>query len=287
MAAAGWYGDPVGRHEFRYWDGGVWTARVADAGVTGDDDAAPAEELAPPGPVPVAVARCYRAVAVRRWRAVVVFLGGLATGLALLFEIFASAVAAGSTASRSEEMLWLTSWLYQTPHLSTTGDTTVMELHYGYPPLVLWVALVVAFVLLARVSKQGRWVLKKVGVRATFRWSAPEERQRLGAGLQELGCSKGFLFSVRQRGMLAGGGVASLVVVLVSAYSLIQREGTMLADGATGKVVSDLSVGLGPVVCLVAGLVGVVAAIAAWPWTRQHRVLIRADGSVEAQPEKD
>ena len=29
----GWYPDPTGRHEVRYWDGGRWTERVADNGV--------------------------------------------------------------------------------------------------------------------------------------------------------------------------------------------------------------------------------------------------------------
>ena len=30
----GWYPDPRGRHEHRWWDGAAWTANVADAGVT-------------------------------------------------------------------------------------------------------------------------------------------------------------------------------------------------------------------------------------------------------------
>jgi hypothetical protein len=34
---AGWYGDPVGGHKLRYWDGDEWTDRVADAGVTAED----------------------------------------------------------------------------------------------------------------------------------------------------------------------------------------------------------------------------------------------------------
>jgi len=33
-APAAWYPDPVGRHEYRYWDGAAWTAHVADAGET-------------------------------------------------------------------------------------------------------------------------------------------------------------------------------------------------------------------------------------------------------------
>jgi hypothetical protein len=28
----GWYPDPTGRHEWRYFDGQVWTAHVADQG---------------------------------------------------------------------------------------------------------------------------------------------------------------------------------------------------------------------------------------------------------------
>ena len=29
---ADWYADPTGRHQHRYWDGGAWTAHVADNG---------------------------------------------------------------------------------------------------------------------------------------------------------------------------------------------------------------------------------------------------------------
>jgi Protein of unknown function (DUF2510) len=32
-----WYGDPTGRHEYRYWDGTAWTADVADSGQTSVD----------------------------------------------------------------------------------------------------------------------------------------------------------------------------------------------------------------------------------------------------------
>jgi hypothetical protein len=31
--AAGWYADPAGRHEHRWWDGATWTDHVADGGV--------------------------------------------------------------------------------------------------------------------------------------------------------------------------------------------------------------------------------------------------------------
>lgn len=35
--AAGWYPDPAGRHEQRYWDGSAWTEHIADAGTAGSD----------------------------------------------------------------------------------------------------------------------------------------------------------------------------------------------------------------------------------------------------------
>jgi uncharacterized protein YxjI len=36
--AAGWYPDPFGRHEMRYWDGRAWTANVATRGVAAMDE---------------------------------------------------------------------------------------------------------------------------------------------------------------------------------------------------------------------------------------------------------
>jgi Protein of unknown function (DUF2510) len=33
----GWKADPTGRHQFRYWDGSLWTENVADAGVQARD----------------------------------------------------------------------------------------------------------------------------------------------------------------------------------------------------------------------------------------------------------
>ena len=45
MPPAGWYADPSGRHEYRYWDGTYWTAGVADGGITAAD---PLEDPPPP-----------------------------------------------------------------------------------------------------------------------------------------------------------------------------------------------------------------------------------------------
>jgi Protein of unknown function (DUF2510) len=36
-AAAGWYPDPYGRHQYRYWDGRVWTDAVSHEGIRGRD----------------------------------------------------------------------------------------------------------------------------------------------------------------------------------------------------------------------------------------------------------
>src|SRR5690242_10889684 len=48
--AAGWYADPSGQHEARYWDGTRWTDRVADRGVENrGSDPTPLET--PAGPV--------------------------------------------------------------------------------------------------------------------------------------------------------------------------------------------------------------------------------------------
>jgi hypothetical protein len=41
MAPAGWYPDPARRHEYRYWDGAVWTAQVADRGQASVDPLGP------------------------------------------------------------------------------------------------------------------------------------------------------------------------------------------------------------------------------------------------------
>ncbi|MGH9118287.1 MAG: DUF2510 domain-containing protein [Acidimicrobiales bacterium] len=63
---AGWHADPLGRHQFRYWDGANWSDHVADAGVTSWDPVAP-----PVGPVPPAygyIGQPARPVRVRRSR---------------------------------------------------------------------------------------------------------------------------------------------------------------------------------------------------------------------------
>lgn len=45
---SGWYADPTSRHQYRYWDGSVWTADVADAGQASVD---PLDTMAAGSPI--------------------------------------------------------------------------------------------------------------------------------------------------------------------------------------------------------------------------------------------
>jgi hypothetical protein len=60
---SGWFPDPSGRHQQRWYDGTAWTGHVADGGARGDDDPLPppsASAGAPgaPPPAPGACAVC-------------------------------------------------------------------------------------------------------------------------------------------------------------------------------------------------------------------------------------
>ena len=37
LSSGGWFADPTGRHDKRYWDGSAWTSRVEDGGTQGED----------------------------------------------------------------------------------------------------------------------------------------------------------------------------------------------------------------------------------------------------------
>jgi uncharacterized RDD family membrane protein YckC len=53
---ARWAADPLGRHEYRYWDGAQWTEHVSDAGIVGTDPPvtgpAPTSQDVPPTATP-------------------------------------------------------------------------------------------------------------------------------------------------------------------------------------------------------------------------------------------
>lgn len=50
MAVAGWYRDPLGQGEARYWDGVRWTDSVSRGGYTVNSPIAPAQATVPPAP---------------------------------------------------------------------------------------------------------------------------------------------------------------------------------------------------------------------------------------------
>jgi hypothetical protein len=52
VVLSGWYPDPEGRHEYRYWDGRAWSDNVADAGQSVVAPLASPGQVAPPVVVP-------------------------------------------------------------------------------------------------------------------------------------------------------------------------------------------------------------------------------------------
>ncbi|MGB8652390.1 MAG: DUF2510 domain-containing protein [Mycobacteriales bacterium] len=261
---SGWYVDPTGKHEHRYWDGAVWTATVSDAGVTTTDEpGTPAPQGAP--------AHGYRGVAVPTWRVAALYAVTASALGAFAFEMISSA---SLRARPSDASRW--AWLYrEAPGI----------LRYGYPPLGLWIGLILTAALTSALLLPPLQTLKKAGCHARWRWDAPAERQRLTDGLRTLGYGRTLL---RGRGghlLVVLSELAALTVVGVSGYAVVAQQGILRESGtATGKTVGDLSVGLGPKVCLVVGVVSAVLTLVAWPWGQERHVLVLRDGSVIAEP---
>jgi hypothetical protein len=123
--------------------------------------------------------------------------------------------------------------------------------------------------------------LKKAGCRVPFRWSAPTERARLSLSLRELGFSKTVLRGRGRRGLVITSVLAALAATGISAYALIAKQGMGFESGTfTGESVGGLSVGLGPKVCLVTGLVAMIGGLVAWPWGKERHVMVLPDGSI-------
>jgi len=234
-------------------------------------------------PTPVSPAAVgYRAVAVRPWRVVVIGVATLVSALALALELLASVGAALS--ATTDRWLPATSWLYQPAHLGTpNGAELRWEWAYGYPPLGLWVALVVTTCCLAAVRVDRVRALRRAGTHIPhLYWSGCEEEARLAASLHRLGASQRMLFRVTHARLLAVAGFASAVTVLLSAYAITGRTATTRPDGQAAIAVPDLAVGLGPWLCLAAGVVTLATAVAIWPWQPQRQVRIHTGGRVES-----
>ena len=272
IAPAGWYLDPTRRHQNRYWNGTEWTDQVADGGVTATDS----PQLQPPAPTKEHVG--YLAVAVPVTRVAALMIAQIATALALLFEVLASVVLNGQTRGGvvpTRATLEWSSWLYH----YTPGVVV-----YGYPPIALWIALLVALILPDNARLAPLAALRKAGCRARSVSSTSAERARLAQALRGIGCAATLLRTRGRRGLVVASGLAAVAVTGVSTYAMVTGQGVLSESGPFNRFVGDLSVGLGPKVCLVAGIVGVVAALVAWPWTTERRVRVFPDGSIRVEP---
>jgi Protein of unknown function (DUF2510) len=161
-AAAGWYADPLGRHERRYWDGAAWTDHVVDGTTQGTDpvngppvatgQAAQAASAASVAAVP-AMPRLSRSA--NRVAGCVIAVAG---GVAMIVGTYLSWVSAASAGLRA------TGWDYYRMHSEmhysvfvTAGSmfTKTSPSLTGLSTLVIGIVLVVLAVLvLALPSSQ-------------------------------------------------------------------------------------------------------------------------------------
>ena len=263
MASPGWYADPSGQHERRYWDGATWTTLVSDHGRTTTEPSVP-----PPSG--------YRVVAASRARVVALLVAQLAIVSAFIFEGVASVylrsqVDASVLVPPSRSTFQWSAWLYH------YGAARVV---YGYPPLGVWLSLLVAMVVIGSLTLSPVQALKKAGVRARWQWSAPAERQRLAQGLHELGCAKTVVRARGRRGLLVVAEISALALIGFALYTLIAKQGLFLESQS---YTHTLTVGVGPVVCLIAGIVAVAAGLVAWPWRAEREVVVLPDGTVRSE----
>ncbi len=124
-AAANWYPDPLGRGEYRYWDGERWTQWIANGGVSRPDTfdlptglPEPSLLTASPGgvPSPVAGPAPHQRYDTLRFRA----LGGLETALTWLLA--ASIVSALAVAVATANHLSKVETYFDNPTVTTVHD---------------------------------------------------------------------------------------------------------------------------------------------------------------------
>jgi len=98
MANAGWYRDPTGQGDGRYWDGQKWGDQIDRGGVTLAAPMDPARATTPPVPgteyvvpAPVAAQQPSQSVAVQQTRSSI--MGPLLAALAVLVAVVALVIA--------------------------------------------------------------------------------------------------------------------------------------------------------------------------------------------------
>ena len=267
---AGWYGDPSARHERRYWDGAQWSSHVLDGTLNSED---------PPTALPVtaqavpAMGGGYRAISIGFARYSAATLAAFLMIAALIFEVLSYLISLGTTFRSDEDWLYIWAWLYR-------ATDSIFDVQYvGRPPLLLLAALFFAPIALRSVYNINRGeALYKAGGRIARFWASPQDKAQwafLQARVADAGVSR--TTGARARD------VVIVVVALVSSLAILGLA-WLAIDGRTattglGETVHGLSLGIGPWVCIAAGVVGVLGSLAVLPIG--HRVVIRADGSVE------
>ncbi len=133
---AGWYSDPAGRYENRYWDGDQWTEHVASAGVASTDPLEPvAEPVVQAATVPVAaVPMTTTSDRKTGLRAMPWWAWGLIGVVALFFGVGAVGAATGGNDSKTNESPAVTTPSTHALVTSTTTSTTTTTTTTTLPP---------------------------------------------------------------------------------------------------------------------------------------------------------
>jgi len=162
--AAGWYPDPTGRFEHRYWDGSAWTDSAARGGVQSQDPVAGRASVGPlpamSSPAGLGAPAATSSRPSRTTQVKVLFLGGVP---ALIFGFFLLTLTTGYEPTRAA-MRWL--WL-------------------GLIGLIGLIALVAAIIELVKTRQPGHalsrgfaWIaLSVVKVERSHRGSGPHRRK--------------------------------------------------------------------------------------------------------------
>jgi hypothetical protein len=125
---ARWVPDPMGRHEYRYWDGSQWTDHVADNGVTGLDAPIPTPDVVVDDVAPAAAASGATAAwaGYRRlptWAQVVIPLAVAFVAIGVIGNITKSDDS-GANAARSVEARGSSETRLRAAPSTTTASTT-------------------------------------------------------------------------------------------------------------------------------------------------------------------
>ena len=169
-AAAGWYADPLGRHERRYWDGAAWTDHIVDGTTQGTDpvsgppvatgQAAQTASAAPAAAVPTATqpGRSANRVA-----------GGLvaaAGGAAMIAGTYITWLSAGGTGFSGWDFYHMRSDVQQNVFFIGHMFTKTSPFLTGLSTLIIGIALVVIAALTvvlpasrSSAERSGKWTV--------------------------------------------------------------------------------------------------------------------------------